>query len=78
MRRKERMFAIWTNMASRTFVNVPSYLAMLSNRPFEQVTDVDTLRRDTDRDLVLAAAQAVEYGVADAVLDSRKLPAALV
>ena len=40
--------------------------------------DVDTLRRDTDRDLVLAAAQAVEYGVADAVLDSRKLPGPLV
>jgi uncharacterized protein (TIGR02186 family) len=44
-RRKERMFGIWTNMASRTFVNVPAYLVMLANRPFEQVTDVDTLRR---------------------------------
>jgi uncharacterized protein (TIGR02186 family) len=44
-RRKERMFGIWTNMASRTFVNVPAYLMMLANRPFGQVTDVDTLRR---------------------------------
>ena len=44
-RRKERVFGIWTNTASRTFVNVPAYLVMLANRPFEQVTDVDTLRR---------------------------------
>jgi ATP-dependent Clp protease protease subunit len=34
------------------------------------------LREDTDRDLVLSAPQAVEYGIADAVLDSRKKPAA--
>lgn len=33
---------------------------------------VRQLRADTDRDLVLTAAEAVEYGVADAVLDSRK------
>ncbi len=37
---------------------------------------VEQLRHDTDRDLVLTAQAAVEYGVADAVLDSRK--AALV
>jgi ATP-dependent Clp protease protease subunit len=36
----------------------------------------ERLRVDTDRDLVLSAAQAVEYGVADAVVTSRKLPAA--
>jgi uncharacterized protein (TIGR02186 family) len=44
-RRKERMLGIWTNMAARTFVNVPSYLAVLSNRPFDQITDAGTLRR---------------------------------
>lgn len=38
----------------------------------------ERLRADTDRDLVLSAAQAVEYGVADAVVTSRKLPAAAV
>ena len=37
---------------------------------------VEQLRHDTDRDLVLTAQAAVEYGVVDAVLDSRK--AALV
>jgi uncharacterized protein (TIGR02186 family) len=44
-RRKERVLGIWTNMAARTFVNVPSYLALLSNRPFDQITDAETLRR---------------------------------
>ena len=34
---------------------------------------VERLREDTDRDLILSAEQAVAYGVADAVLDSRKL-----
>jgi ATP-dependent Clp protease protease subunit len=34
---------------------------------------VDQLREDTDRDLILSAEEAVAYGVADAVLDSRKL-----
>ncbi len=36
---------------------------------------VERLREDTDRDLILSAEQAVAYGVADAVLDSRKLAA---
>jgi uncharacterized protein (TIGR02186 family) len=30
------MLAIWTNMASRTFIDVPSYLAVLTTQPFEQ------------------------------------------
>lgn len=35
---------------------------------------VERLRTDTDRDLILSAHDAVEYGVADAVVTSRKLP----
>jgi ATP-dependent Clp protease, protease subunit len=34
--------------------------------------DVIRLREDTDRDLILSAPEAVSYGIADAVLDSRK------
>ena len=34
--------------------------------------DLDRLRADTDRDLILTARQAVDYGLADVVLDSRK------
>jgi uncharacterized protein (TIGR02186 family) len=44
-RRKERVLGIWTNLGSRTFINVPSYLAVLSNQPFEQITNPDTVRQ---------------------------------
>jgi uncharacterized protein (TIGR02186 family) len=44
-RRKERVLGIWTNVASRTFENAPSYLAVLSNRPFEAITDLETRKR---------------------------------
>jgi uncharacterized protein (TIGR02186 family) len=44
-RRKERVAGIWTNVASRTFVNVPSYLAIFSNQPFNKIANADTLRR---------------------------------
>ena len=37
VRRKDRMFGIWANADSRTFVEVPSYLAMLSTRPAEEI-----------------------------------------
>jgi ATP-dependent Clp protease protease subunit len=33
--------------------------------------DLDTLRHDTDRDLILTADAAVDYGLADQVLDTR-------
>ncbi len=42
-------------------------LALHTGRSSAQV------RADTERDLVLSAAAALEYGVVDAVLDSRKL-----
>jgi uncharacterized protein (TIGR02186 family) len=44
-RRKERVLGIWTNIGSRTFLNVPSYLAVLSNQPFDQITDAETARQ---------------------------------
>ncbi len=44
-RRKERVLGIWANSASRTFVNVPSYLLVASNRPFDQIANAETLRR---------------------------------
>jgi ATP-dependent Clp protease protease subunit len=37
--------------------------------------DPEQIREDTDRDLVLSADEAVAYGVADSVLDTRKLAA---
>lgn len=44
-RRKERVLGIWTNTDSRAFVNVPSYLALLSTRPAEQFASPDMIRQ---------------------------------
>jgi uncharacterized protein (TIGR02186 family) len=44
-RRKERVAGIWVNIDSREFVRVPSYLAILSNRPVGEVANAETLRR---------------------------------
>ena len=44
-RRKERVLGIWVNIDSREFVRVPSYLAVLSNRPVSDIANQDTLRR---------------------------------
>jgi uncharacterized protein (TIGR02186 family) len=44
-RRKERVFGIWANAASRTFVNVPNYLHVMANRPFDQIASTEMLRR---------------------------------
>jgi uncharacterized protein (TIGR02186 family) len=44
-RRKERVLGIWINVDSREFVRVPSYLAVLANRPFAQITDAENLRQ---------------------------------
>jgi uncharacterized protein (TIGR02186 family) len=45
-RRKERVLGIWVNVDSRPFLNVPSYLSVLSNRPFSHLSDTETLRRE--------------------------------
>ena len=44
-RRKQRVLGIWVNTDSREFVRVPSYLAVLSNRPVSTIAGPDTLRR---------------------------------
>jgi len=44
-RRKERVLGIWVNVNSREFVRVPSYLSVLSNRPFTHIANAETLRR---------------------------------
>src|SRR5262245_44564284 len=44
-RRKQRIVGIWVNADSREFVRVPAYLAVLSNRPVNDIANPDTLRR---------------------------------
>jgi uncharacterized protein (TIGR02186 family) len=43
--RKERVLGIWVNAEARTFVDAPSYLAVLTNRPVEEIAGPDVLRR---------------------------------
>lgn len=43
--RKERVLGIWVNKSSRTFIDAPSYLAVLANRPVDTIAVPDTLRR---------------------------------
>ncbi len=44
-RRKERVAGIFVNADTREFVKVPSYLAVLSNRPVKDIANPETLRR---------------------------------
>lgn len=44
-RRKERRFGIWINTDSRQFLNVPSYLAVFSNRPIDAIAPPEVQRR---------------------------------
>ncbi|MGE0061652.1 MAG: TIGR02186 family protein [Xanthobacteraceae bacterium] len=44
-RRKERVLGIWVNVDAREFVRVPSYLAVLSNRPAKEIAGPDVARR---------------------------------
>jgi uncharacterized protein (TIGR02186 family) len=43
-RRKEREFGIWANADSRQFLQVPSYLAIFANRPFDTITTPERQR----------------------------------
>jgi uncharacterized protein (TIGR02186 family) len=44
-RRKERRFGIWINTDYRQFLQVPTYLALFSNRPFEDIASPEVERR---------------------------------
>src|SRR5947209_9922395 len=44
-RRKERAFGIWINTDYRQFLQVPTYLALFANRPFDQIAPLDIARR---------------------------------
>ena len=68
-RRKERVLGIWTNMAARTFVSVPSYLAVLSNQPFNQITDAETLRRQQIGIENIVLPQQIGTDIGDVVRD---------
>lgn len=65
--RKERVLGIWMNTDSRTFINAPSYLAVLANRPISAIADPNSLRRlQTGLEQVLLP-QEIEGDIADVV-----------
>ena len=44
-RRKERKFGIWINTDYRQFLQVPTYLALFANRPFDDIASPEVERR---------------------------------
>ena len=44
-RRKQRVLGIWVNTESRTFVDPPSYLAVLASRPLDAIASAETQHR---------------------------------
>lgn len=44
VRRKERVLGVWVNRQSRTFVAVPSFLAIVANRSFDAIAGEAALR----------------------------------
>jgi uncharacterized protein (TIGR02186 family) len=44
-RRKDRVLGVWINVESRDFIDVPSYLAVMSSRPYDQFASADLRQR---------------------------------
>jgi uncharacterized protein (TIGR02186 family) len=70
-RRKERVFGIWVNVESRTFVEVPTYLAVLATRPFQAIADEETLRRLQIGFAHTLLPQQIGPDIADVVVDDQ-------
>jgi uncharacterized protein (TIGR02186 family) len=67
--RKQRVAAIWVNADSRTFVSVPSYLTVLSNRTIGEIADVNTLRRTQTGLARTLLPQEISGDIADSIRD---------
>ena len=44
-RRKDRVLGVWVNVESRDFIDVPSYLAVLSTKPFDAIASPELRQR---------------------------------
>jgi len=69
--RKERMFGIWVNAEFRSFVEVPSYLQVLATRPFEDIADAETRRRQQIGIANTSLPQQIGPDLADVVLNDQ-------
>jgi uncharacterized protein (TIGR02186 family) len=69
VRRKDLVVGIWTNTESRSFLNTPTYLAVLSDRPVNEIASAELLRRQeigmslVPRAAVTSAIQSGEHDV---------------
>ena len=68
-RRKERTFGIWINTDYRQFLQVPSYLALFANRPFDRITSPEIARRQQIGLNNVLLTQRVSGDYADVVPD---------
>jgi uncharacterized protein (TIGR02186 family) len=66
-RRKERIFGIWINAQSQTFVDVPSYLEVLATRPFDGIADAETLHREQIGIANISLPQQIGPDIADVI-----------
>jgi uncharacterized protein (TIGR02186 family) len=66
-RRKKRVLGIWVNVDNREFLNVPSYLAVLSSRPIDAIATPEVLRRQQVGLLNTILTQRVGADFADTV-----------
>jgi uncharacterized protein (TIGR02186 family) len=67
--RKERVLGIWVNADSRTFLNAPSYLAVLANREINAIAERDTLRTTQTGLARTLLPQLIEGDVGDSQRD---------
>ena len=65
--RKERVFGIWVNADSRSFVDAPSYLTVLSNRTINDIADINTLRRTQTGLARVLLQQEISGDIADSI-----------
>lgn len=69
VRRKDLVVGIWTNTESRSFLNTPTYLAVLSDRPVNEIASPELLRRQeigmslVPRAALTSAIQSGEHDV---------------
>jgi uncharacterized protein (TIGR02186 family) len=68
-RRKERTLGVWINADSRQFLNVPSYLAVFSNRAIADIAPPDIQRRQQLGLNNIILTQRVSGDYADVVAD---------
>src|SRR5262249_9158786 len=67
--RKDRILGIWVNAESRTFVEVPSYLAVLANRALDAIAGPQLRRRQQIGITNTLLTQDIAGDVADVVRD---------